>query len=116
MTDVFILGAGFSKAISSEMPTLAELSERVRDGLLNYKFRLPVEIDNMGDNIEAWMTYLSQRQPWLKEYENDKNRSLDGEMREQIGNVIYGQTLRACLDYDSTGWPQWLSSLIKKLA
>ena len=84
MTDVFILGAGFSKAIYGDMPTLVELSERVREGLLEKKFRLPVEIDNMGDNIEAWMSYLSQRQPWLKEHENDYNRSLAGKCAKRL--------------------------------
>ncbi len=112
MTDVFILGAGFSKAIYYEMPTLAELSKKVRDGLLHRKFRLPVEIDNMGDNIEAWMSYLSQRQPWLKEYENDKNRSLAGEMREEIGRIIDTHTSNTCLFFSKHSWPQWLSSLI----
>ena len=113
MTDVFILGAGFSKAISSEMPTLTELSNRVADRLIDKGISLPVEIANMGDNIEDWMSYLSQRQPWLKEYENDKNQSLAGEIREEMGNVIRSLTSQECQKFDSTEWPQWLFSLIK---
>ena len=85
MTDVFILGAGFSKAISSEMPTLDELSREVKKSLLRKNVAVPSEFDDLGNNIESWMTFLSQRQPWLKEYDNDYNRSLASRIREQIG-------------------------------
>ena len=49
MTDVFILGAGFSKAISSEMPTLDELSREVKKSLL----RKNVVVRQ---NLTTWVT------------------------------------------------------------
>jgi hypothetical protein len=63
MSDVFILGAGFSKAISDAMPVLNDLSVEVKQ-------RLP-ELEKVAtflpDNIELWLTFLSQKHPWLSE-------------------------------------------------
>ena len=109
MSDVFILGAGFSKAISSEMPTLDELSREVKKSLHRKNVAVPSEFDDLGNNIESWMTFLSQRQPWLKEYDNDYNRSLASRIREQIGEIINDCTLKAAR-FDI---PAWLSTLIK---
>ena len=50
---------------------------------------------DLGNNIELWITYLSQRQPWLTEYENDFNKSLAGRISHQIGAVIGEYTARA---------------------
>ena len=82
--DVFILGAGFSKAIATQMQTMVELGEEVRE-------RLSDEVDlasaipaSLGDNIELWMTYLSQPQPWLREPDIDLHRSLGGRIRNPL--------------------------------
>ena len=110
MTDVFILGAGFSKAICDEMLTLNELSEEVIKRLQKHEVSIPSEFDNLGNNIESWMTFLSQHQPWLKEYENHYNHSLAGRIREQIGEIIDECTSKA-VQFDA---PSWLNSLIKQ--
>ena len=78
MNDVFILGAGFSKAIHSGMPTLADLTDEVTRRLRGSEGSLPQPLIGLENNIEFWITYLSQRQPWLTEYENDSNKSLAG--------------------------------------
>ena len=73
MPDVFILGAGFSKAIYSSMPTMAELSSAILEN--REKVDLPVAaLLRLGNNIELWMTYLSQSQPWLKTPANDSQQ------------------------------------------
>lgn len=108
MTDVFILGAGFSKAVSDEMPTLAELSETVKKRLLD-EITLPPTFDNLGDNIESWTTFLSQEQPWLKQHQIDLNRSLAARIRDHIGDIIYECTLKASRP-EAHGW---LNSLIE---
>ena len=108
MTDVFILGAGFSKAVSDEMPTLAELTEEVKKRLLD-KISLPPTFDNLDNNIETWMTFLSQEQPWLRQHEISLNRSLAGRIRDQIGEIIYEHTLEASR-LEAHGW---LNSLIE---
>lgn len=108
MNDAFILGAGFSKAIHSGMPTLADLTGEVTRRLWEPECSLPGPLIDLNKNIELWITYLSQRQPWLTEYENDSNKSLAGLIRHQIGAVIEEQTARA----SQTEAPSWLNGLI----
>lgn len=109
MSDVFILGAGFAKAIHSEMPTLEELSDEVINRLQSLSFPIPAPLNEMDRNIELWITYLSQRQPWLTEYENDYNRSIAGRIRRQIFEVIDERTSLA----SNSKAPDWLVDLIK---
>ena len=109
MSDVFILGAGFSKAIHSGMPTLTELSSEVIARLRRSNFPIPDPLDDLDDNIELWITYLSQRQPWLTEFENDFNKSLTGRIREEIGKFIEERIAQATLSLA----PEWLNALIK---
>ena len=108
MKDVFILGAGFSKAIHSGMPTLADLTHEVTKRLWGSECSLPRPLMDLDNNIEMWITYLSQRQPWLTEYENDSNKSLAGIIRHRIEEVIEEQTARA----SQTEEPTWLNRLI----
>ena len=108
MPDVFILGAGFSKAISASMPTMAELSSAILEN--REKVGLPVaELARLDNNIELWMTYLSQSQPWLKTPENDRNKAFAGQLREQIKEIIDDRT-RSAARSDS---PDWLKCLIR---
>ena len=102
------MGAGFSKAISDEMPTLVELSEKVKERLLE-EITLPPIFHNLDNNIETWMAFLSQEQPWLKQHQIHFNRSLAGKIRDQIGAIIYECTLEASRS-EAHGW---LNSLIK---
>ena len=106
MPDVFILGAGFSKAISDSMPTMAELSFAVREKVGKNQL---AELARLGNDIERWMTYLSQSQPWLKTHENDSNKGLAGKLREQIKEIIDDRTTSAARS-DS---PDWLKCLIR---
>ena len=54
MGDVFFLGAGFSKAISDEMPLLKELSTTIRQSGIDLPSPLPL----LNDNLELWLSYL----------------------------------------------------------
>ena len=109
MNDAFILGAGFSKAIHAEMPTLTDLTDEVTKRLRRSEHSLPQPLMELDNNIELWITYLSQRQPWLTEYENDSNKSLAGLIRHHIGEVIQERTARA----SQTEAPRWLNRLIE---
>ena len=108
MSDLFILGAGFSKAISDSMPTMAELSSAILEN--REKVGLPMaELARLDNNIERWMTYLSQSQPWLKTLENARNKAFAGQLREQIKEIIDDRTTSAARS-DS---PDWLKCLIR---
>ena len=96
-TDVFILGAGFSKAINSQMPTMNELTIEVLQRLVS---PLPPPLqdpENRGreldNNIELWMTYLSQSQPWLDRRFNMSNQALAIEVRRLIRDIITRSSL-----------------------
>ena len=89
ITDLFILGAGFSKAINYRMPTMDELSSAVLRNLENVGLCVPDALDDLGNNIELWMTYLSQVQPWLKASDNYFNKAFAGQLRKQIEEIIH---------------------------
>ena len=107
MKDVFILGAGFSKAIHKKMPTLNELSKRIITNLKK-DVQIPRLLNELEPNIELWITYLSQGQPWLTDSENLYNQHLAGLIREQIADIIGN----AQTDAESQS-PEWLKRLIK---
>ena len=59
--DVFILGAGFSKAICMQMPTMVELGAEVRKRLAEVPSFSSAIPDSLGDNIELWMTCVYRK-------------------------------------------------------
>jgi hypothetical protein len=84
MSDIFLLGAGFSKAVSSEMPVLSELSSQIRqDGI-----ELPSPLSTFDDNLELWLSYLIQPHPWLRESQNLKNQAAALDIIEAVRDVL----------------------------
>jgi hypothetical protein len=66
MNEVFILGAGFSRAVSQEMP-LMKNGELSRDIFRSYKFSesVPAEIKSMFDeDFERGLGYLVSNESW----------------------------------------------------
>ena len=131
--DVFILGAGFSKAINCLMPTMPELTVVVRrqierlaknagDG---FRITLPPPLSDLEDdtkalenNIELWMTYLSENQPWLDDVSNQYNQAVAGQIRKHIKGIIDARTLASMrptkiLPDDPSTKPKWLDALIQ---
>ena len=106
--DVFILGAGFSKAIASQMPTMEELGTEVRERLKDFTDISSVIPASLGKNFELWMTYLSQPQPWLSQPEIDLHRSLAGRIRQSIVDVIQERTSES----STANVPGWLQKLV----
>ncbi len=101
MNDVILLGAGFSRAISSAMPLLKHLSNELRSNIP----------DVPGDNIEHWMTYLSQSHPWLSESENLRNKALFLELTQSIKKVLSEKTDDALSQCPEC--PPWLQRLMQ---
>jgi len=99
MNNVLLLSAGFSYGISSSMPLLNHLSDELRNKANN----IP------GDNIEHWMTYLSQPHPWLSEAQNLKNKAIFLELIQDIGNVISNKIETTMSE--SPECPSWLKGL-----
>jgi hypothetical protein len=65
--DVIILGAGFSKAIFPEMPTLDELGTLSikRAGLTDDPL-IPILSSPSGFTFETWLATLAEPQPYLR--------------------------------------------------
>ena len=108
--DVFILGAGFSKAINSSMPTMDELSTEVISRIENSPFPIQNTLYQLGTNIELWMTYLSQSQPWLREEHHFRNKALATEIRRHINDII-SECAKSAMESPP---PEWLKSLIEE--
>lgn len=79
---VFFVGAGFSKALNSNYPTLFELSDTVATtfkkrypaGAIREHFdQLPV---SLGSNTEHLLSYLISDWPWKSSVERDLDRAL----------------------------------------
>jgi hypothetical protein len=105
MSDVFLLGAGFSRAISSSMPVLqdlgAEVSRHLDEFGLNAGARLrPADFEN-------WLSYLSEDQPWLNEAQYHRNRAVFLAVSRIIGDVITDREIAT----RARPMPPWLRSI-----
>ena len=114
--DVFILGAGFSKAINANMPTMKDLSEEVIEKLKSISemegshISIPSTLVHFGYDIERWITYLSQQQPWLSEEHHHRNVALARDMRGYIREAIVRRKSLAM----HSPLPEWLNTLVRQ--
>jgi hypothetical protein len=102
--DFYLIGSGFSRAVSAEMPTMKELTS---DVLREMKLAAS-HLDSFGGDLEQWLSHLSTDQPWLSESENLQNRALFVEASEAITRVIEGAERAATPE---GGPPFWLQQL-----
>lgn len=66
MNRVFVLGAGFSRAINAHMPTLPDLSREVQRRLTaENRGNVPGVETPIAKDFEAWLNYLVSTPPWL---------------------------------------------------
>ena len=97
----FILGAGFSKAISTQMPLTSDLTREVLDALEqkypDIKNKLPVTND-----IELLLTYLAEQQPWLDVKTFHENRSLFLQISQLIADCIIRHQISAILEIEKS--------------
>jgi len=86
--DIFILGAGFSKAVSSNMPTLKELSFSLSEQIDSLFLPGQAPDDKIKCDIERFLSYLGQDYPWLGQALQLRNRAAFLELSQMIGNEI----------------------------
>ena len=103
MTEVFLLGAGFSKAISKHMPVLNELSQAIGS-----EVELPAKALGLKNNVEHMMTYLAQPQPWMLEAENLENKAAFLKLAREIATLLQKRSDKAI----SSPCPEWLIDLL----
>ncbi len=114
MQDVYILGAGFSKAICEQMPVLSEFGQHfqqsdpgpIREAFENQS-RYATELSR---NVELLLTYLSQQKPWLTEAENLRDRALFLELSRGIAGFLNCRTAESLRQLGDC--PRWLNHLV----
>lgn len=102
---VYILGAGFSKAISPHMPVTQDLAiplkERIKDKWMQ-------ELD--GQRFEKWLTQKSLELPFLSEYEIFERKSQVSRILLNIAEIIQNLEQQTC----NNNPPEWAYTLINK--
>jgi hypothetical protein len=104
---VFLLGAGFSKAIDDRMPLLGELGERVRADLNSKHIVIGPELDAIED-VEQWLTLLAEPAPWLDLSARSRNTALFADVSTSIRDVIAKVQLEAVKSPKD-----WLMTLVR---
>lgn len=110
MTRVFVLGAGFSKAINNQMPVLTELSAEVERRLTGSgRDKIPGTGTAVVKNFEAWLDYLAGSPPWLLAPDQLRNRAGFIEVAKAMYDVLTDAqgvtTGEPC--------PPWLTQLVQ---
>jgi hypothetical protein len=107
---VFVLGAGFSRAINGHMPTLPELSREVQRRLTaENRGDVPGAETPVAKDFEAWLNYLVSAPPWLSDAEKFRNRAAFFDVAEAIHQTLTEAQLRTTNDPR----PEWLQKLVR---
>ena len=98
------------------MPTTAELTNIVSERLEQNDIQLPSPLKDaqysekqVDNNIELWMTYPSQDQPWLDNNDNLANKTKNDKIRKLVVEILEERSLQTL---NSPCKPEWLHSLI----
>ena len=92
--DVFFFGAGFSKSLAENYPTLTELSNAIKNAFSEeenaikyyYEKEIPTLLHN---NIENLLTYLSSNLPYKNPEEKSKDNALYENIKTKISNYFF---------------------------
>jgi len=115
--EVFILGAGFSKAISKLMPTLDQLGHRIAEPFQrtpSFDLLPPGAIAALkqgrmpGGSLEVWLSNLATPAPFLNEAERLHNLA----MARELVALIVGEIERSERDTLKAPMPHWLARLV----
>jgi hypothetical protein len=110
--DVFLLGAGFARAISSAMPLLQDLASRIIDALGN-PTPIPAEVRTMmTENFAHALSYLEQAKPWVTEADNLRHRALFLDISNAIARSL-DETVTEAVRNVGSHPPTWLPQLIQ---
>lgn len=110
--DVFLLGAGFARAISPAMPLLQGLAKRVLANDRRRRTVPPEVVAMMQENFAHALSYLEQAKPWVTEADNLRHRALFLEFSNEIARdleVTVGDVMREMGEQI----PRWLGQLIR---
>ena len=87
--DVFLLGAGFSRAIGKNMPLMTGLTDAILATLADDPTNEALtDLVHFNPHFEHALSYLSESQPWLDESDRLRNRALFLDLTDTIQKVI----------------------------
>ncbi len=109
--DVFLLGAGFSRAISEHMPLLPDLARGVL-GRFRPRERIPPDVAALAEEDFAHaLSYLEHPKPWVSEGDNLRHRGLFLEFSSVISELLE-EAVRRTAGALAGESPHWLKRLI----
>lgn len=124
MSDVVILGAGFSHAADERFPLMTKLAgpvvERLRGQNQNSKIvedllsQVAIEEDgnvHLGQDLETWLSRLAEDQPHLSHAENLERQSLFVRARQSIWEVLTSVQHKVFSEKS----PDWVFDLVSVL-
>jgi len=111
-SDVYLLGAGFARAISPAMPLLQDLASRViRQRHSHLPIPVPVRV-MLRDNFAHALSYLEQAKPWVSEADNLRDRALYLEFSNAIARDLDATVARVARKI-RLRVPPWLAELLR---
>lgn len=84
-----MLGAGFSRALSSAMPMMKDLSTAVRRHLKALRRpEIPEAKTPIAQDFEQWLSYLVETPPWLSDADQARNQAAFFEVSQAVASVL----------------------------
>lgn len=110
--DVFVLGAGFSRAVSPEMPTTNLLADAIAERLaLDPRFSHWVIDGQLPDaDVERWLSRLAERHPFDDSVTFQYHQATFAAVSRAIAAAIRVAQARAV---SGGGPPAWLAALVR---
>jgi hypothetical protein len=106
--EVFILGAGFSKAISDAMPLTDDLGNEALQRDHERLGRSDRKLTFAGGQFESWLSRRAEPQPYLSASADMQNRAIFARTTELIAQILDERVERALVN----SMPIWLGELI----
>jgi hypothetical protein len=111
-TEVYLLGAGFARAISPRMPLLQGLSGRVLAQRQLRRLVPPAVVTMMEENFAHALSYLEQAKPWVSEADNLRHRALFLEFSNAIARDLEATGAEVARQLGERV-PHWLQRLVR---
>ena len=110
MRTAFILGAGFSKAITSHMPITDEVGNLLRKKL-HGKMMASALRPFVGGTFESWLSRIAEAQPDLTDVQNADNHALYQLVTQTLHEILLSCEGQALAD----PVPSWLGTMVRIL-
>jgi hypothetical protein len=107
--EVFVLGAGFSRALSDRMPLTDELGNLCLDDQRPHLGAHDLPDQFTGGSFETWLSRLADEEPYLTAEENLQDQALFLRFSGAIARVL-GERVHHVL---GVGWPAWFPEFLR---